>query len=95
LGEEERTAMQSLTIEARSLESAREFCAALSEFDAELAETGNGGYQVKVAFAAGNRAILRVLRALEDHVTERADGPAKLDLDGRGYTIHPATDPTD
>jgi hypothetical protein len=38
----------------------------------------------------GERDINHVLGAIDTHVTERADGPARLDLDGRRYLIQPA-----
>jgi hypothetical protein len=38
----------------------------------------------------GDRDINNALGAIDRHVTERADGPARLHLDGRHYLIAPA-----
>jgi hypothetical protein len=62
----------------------------LCGFEAEVVESEDGRYEVQVILA-GDRDINRVLGAIDTHVTERADGPARLDLDGRRYLIEPAT----
>jgi hypothetical protein len=62
----------------------------LEGFEAELVENEDGHYQVQVSLD-GDRDIGNVLGAIDTHVTERADGPARLDLDGRRYHIEPAT----
>jgi hypothetical protein len=62
----------------------------LRGFEAELVEHEDGRYDVQVSLN-GDRDINRVLGAIDTHVTERADGPARLDLDGRRYLIEPAT----
>ena len=85
--------MQSLTIEAVRLASAQGFRAALAQFDTELVETESGGYQVKVALTGSDRAIVMVLRTLEDYVTQRADSPAKLRYAGRSYMMEPRAAP--
>jgi hypothetical protein len=80
--------MQLLTIDAASRESANGFLMALAAFEPKLVEA-EGRYQVKVALSGSDRDILRVLRALEDHVTERGGGPAKVQFDEHSYTLHP------
>ena len=62
----------------------------LGGFEAEVVESEDGRYDVQVILA-GDREINRVLGAIDTHVSERADGPARLDLDGRRYLIAPAT----
>lgn len=62
----------------------------LGGFEAELVTDGDGRYDVQVSLH-DDRDINRVLGAIDTHVTERADGPARLDLDGRHYLIEPAT----
>jgi hypothetical protein len=62
----------------------------LRGFEAELVENEDGRYDVQVSLD-DDRDISRVLGAIDTHVTERADGPARLDLDGRHYLIDPAT----
>ena len=62
----------------------------LRGFEAELVESEDGRYDVLVSID-DERGINRVLGAIDTHVSERADGPARLDLDGRHYLIEPAT----
>ena len=62
----------------------------LRGFEAELVENEDGRYDVQVSLAT-DRDINRILGAIDTHVSERADGPARLDLDGRRYLIEPAT----
>jgi hypothetical protein len=62
----------------------------LRGFDAELVESEDGHYDVQVSLD-DDRDINRALGAIDTHVTDRADGPARLDLDGRHYLIEPST----
>jgi hypothetical protein len=80
--------MQTLRIEAASTASARAIIRALAEFQAELVEGADGRSEVVVTLR-GDQEIIRVLNALELYVTERSRGPAKIDLEGRKYTMHP------
>jgi hypothetical protein len=80
--------VQGLTIEGKSIESTRGFCDALSAFHAELIKDSDGRYRVAVQLTS-NGQIIDVLNALEQHVTERDTGLARLELDGRRYTLHP------
>jgi hypothetical protein len=84
--------METLTIRAASQESARGFCAALADFHAELVEGERGTSVVTVTFSGGNREVVSALRALEEYVSQRGDGPAVVGLAGETYTLHP-TDP--
>jgi hypothetical protein len=61
----------------------------LEGFEAGLVEGEAGRYEVQVSLD-GDRDINDVLGTIDAHVTERADGPARLDLDGRRYLIEPA-----
>lgn len=79
--------MRNLTIGAASLESAQGFFDALSDFGPSLVRTEDGDYEVWVTMDASNRRVLEALNALEKHVTERAAGPARLELDGRSYSL--------
>jgi hypothetical protein len=79
--------VQGLTIEAKSIESARGFYDALSAFHPEMLEDTDCRYRVAVQLISNDR-IIDVLNALEQHVTERDTGPARLELDGRNYTLH-------
>jgi hypothetical protein len=80
--------MQAITIDAASQESARSMLDALADFDGQLVETVEGHFQVVVALARSDR-IVEVLNALERYVTERGDGPSKLEYEGHSYTVHP------
>jgi hypothetical protein len=84
--------METLTIRAASLESAQDFCAALAGFQAELVETEQGT-EVTIKFSGRNREIVAVLRALEECVSRRSDGPAVVGVSGQTYTLHPADPP--
>jgi hypothetical protein len=80
--------LRAINIEAKSLESARALYAALSKFDPELVGNKDDGYRVSIDLGGGDSQIVAVLDALETHVTERAGGPARVELDGRHYTLH-------
>ena len=82
--------LQTLTIGPASLEKARAMLECLRGFEAELVENEDGRYDVQVSLD-DDRDINRVLGAIDTHVCDRADGPARLDLDGRRYSIEPAT----
>jgi hypothetical protein len=77
-----------LTINARSLGSAVGFFVALSRFHPEAAEHEDGTYSVAVALGS-DTDIVAVLHALAQHVTARGDGPARVELDGRRYSMPP------
>jgi hypothetical protein len=84
--------MESIVIHAVSLESAQGFCSALEAFHAELVGREDGSYEVQVSLR-GRREILAVLSALEAHVSQRGDGPARLKLGEQRYTLHPTDRP--
>jgi hypothetical protein len=81
--------MESLVVHAVSLESAQGFCAGLSEFRPKLVEDEYGRYKVEIPLDGNDRAIVAVLHALEEYVTNGGDAPARLGLDGRRATLHP------
>jgi len=81
--------MQTLTIKARTLESARGFLAGLASFDAELHEADDGSYLVEITLGGPACEIVSVLNALEELVTNRVREPAEVGLAGRTYTLHP------
>jgi hypothetical protein len=63
--------------------------AALSDFRCELIESADG-CEVVVTFGRGDAEITAVLNALERHISERAGGPARIELNGRPYVMRPA-----
>jgi hypothetical protein len=81
--------MLTITIEAATPESAVALSKALAEFRAELRES-DGRRFIDVELG-GDREIVEVLKAVEDYVTHRNDGPARIELDGRDYTLHPVS----
>ena len=85
--------VESLVIHAASLESAEGFCAGLSEFDPKLTEAEPGRYEVEIPLRGSDRAIVAVLNALEKYVTHRSNGPARIEVYGRRYTMHAADGP--
>ena len=86
--------MQTLKIEAASPASAHAMIDALAEFQAELVEDPDGRSEVVVTLGGGDQNIVKVLNALERYVTERANEPARIELEGRKYTMHPEPDPS-
>lgn len=84
--------MRTLTIEATSLESAHRLQTALTAFAATVGEGEDGSYRVTVALE-GSERILAVLRAIEEQVRSRDDGPALIDLDGKSYTLEGGCSP--
>jgi hypothetical protein len=51
-------------------------------------QSDDGRYLVEIALG-GNREIQELLSALAEYVTERGDGPARLELAGHRYTLPP------
>ncbi|HZQ66007.1 MAG TPA: hypothetical protein VFA66_12340 [Gaiellaceae bacterium] len=82
--------MRSLIVEAQNLESAQLLCAALSGFDPALSGDDASGYRVSVDLGSSDRKIVQVLDLLERHVTERDAGPARVEVQGHMYTMHPS-----
>lgn len=83
--------MNKITIEAATPESALALYQALAGFRAELRESDDGRRYVDIELTGGDRAIVEVLNAVEDYVTQRNDGPALVALDDRIYALHAAT----
>ncbi len=86
--------MRTLTIEAETLESARGLYDALQGFEVELIEGESGIYRVKLTLGRGDKDTLAALNAIERHVTARGDGPARIQMDGSTYTLHPSPEET-
>lgn len=83
--------MERLTIKAASPESGRAILAAMSAFHAELFESA-GGCEVVIRLGLdgkGDREIVAVLNTLEQYVTERGHGPARVELNGQAYVMYP------
>jgi hypothetical protein len=79
--------MRTLTIEAKSRDSADRFYAAVKEFDPELIETESGEFAVRIALDT-ERDVVAVLNALVDHMNERAEGSAVVALDDRRHMLN-------
>jgi hypothetical protein len=79
--------MRAITVEAKSLDSARRLYGALSAFYPELLGTEDEGYRVSVELRNRDRDIVRVLDAIERYVNEQESDPARIELDGRYYTM--------
>jgi hypothetical protein len=78
-----------IAVEAASRESALELHGALSKFGAELVVDERGEHRVNVPLGEGGAEVVAVLNAIEQYVTQRAGGPARVVLDGRPHTLHP------
>lgn len=80
--------MRTLTIGAVSLESACGFLNSLRQFQADLVETASGSYEVRILLH-GRSEIHEALHAIDDHVTNRADGPVRPDLERVARKVSP------
>jgi hypothetical protein len=81
--------MRAITIEAKSVGSARRLYNALIEFHPELAGSeDDGGYRVSVGLGSSESRIVDVLNAVEEYVVEGNTGPARVNVDGRRFTLH-------
>lgn len=83
--------MDKLTIKATTPESAQMLYQALAQFRTTIVECEDG-WRVEVELGRGDREIVQVLNTIERSITERRSGPAEIELSGRDYTMHPATD---
>jgi hypothetical protein len=75
-------AVQTLTIGATNLASACDYLDALRAFGPSLVLAEDGHYRVRINLDSSDRGIFEVLDSLEDHVSDRTSGPARLELDG-------------
>lgn len=80
--------MRAITIEAKSVGSARGLYNALIDFHPELAESENDHHCVTVELGTSETRLLDVLNAIEQYVTEANRGPVRIDVDGRRHTLH-------
>lgn len=85
--------MQTLTIKAKSEESARGFLRGLSGFSVELLEGESGSYLVEIDLRGPDCDIIAVLNALQAYVSSRAEGPALVDVSGHTYKLYPTDSP--
>ncbi|MGB2952658.1 MAG: hypothetical protein WBB74_04605 [Gaiellaceae bacterium] len=82
--------MEALVLHTSSRASAEGFCVALSELRPKLVENGDGRCHVEISLAGRNdQQIVKALNKIEAYVASRGDGPARLDLDGNRYILHP------
>ena len=80
--------LEKLIIKAATRDSAQNLYDALAQFRTVVVES-DGGWRVEVELGRGDREIVEVLNAIERAITERASGPAQIELSGREYTMHP------
>lgn len=80
--------METLTIHVAGPAAAQEMLTALSGFEAEVVEIGDGRVIV-INLGGSDSETVGVLNALQEHVTERAAGAARLDFHGHRYVMHP------
>lgn len=80
--------MRTLMIAAASRQSAIGLFAALEGFRAHLSNT-DGSYRLEVELGPDDCDLVEVLGAIARHVSEREDGPARLELGGRTYSVFP------
>jgi len=80
--------MRAITVEANSIGPARGLYNALIEFHPELAGTEDDSYRVSVELGSSETRLLDVLSAIEHYVTAANNGPAHVNVGGRGYVMH-------
>jgi hypothetical protein len=81
-------AMEAITIEAATQDSARGLCAALSPFRTDLIESEDGGQHVRVELGRGNRETARVLDAIDDYFSRGSKTPTvRITFGGRSYAL--------
>ncbi|HKP18487.1 MAG TPA: hypothetical protein VJT84_08405 [Gaiellaceae bacterium] len=79
--------MPELIIEAPTLDVAHGLYRALAEFYPELGGDARNGYRITLEMGS-ERALVGALDGIQEYVSTRDEGPARVDLDGRRYTFH-------
>ena len=83
-------AVQAITIEAATPDSAQELCTALSEFRTDLI-AGDGGRRVRVELGRSNREVVGVLNAIDHYFSRRSErAPVRITFGGRSYALVPS-----
>ena len=83
-------AVQTITVEAATPDSAQELCNALSGFRADVVE-GDGGQQVRVELGGGNREVAGVLNAIDEYFGRTSEtAPVRITFGGRRYALVPS-----
>ena len=80
--------MKTITIEARGRESALGFVTALEEFRPRLVETEAGDFHVAIDLTGTHIDVVALLTAIQQHVIDRDDGSAVVNLDQQMHTLH-------
>ena len=78
--------MRTLSIQARTAETAHHLHNALATFGAEVIEQDDT-FAVRVDLSDAGADIASLLNAIERYVADCEAGPALIDLDGRTYTM--------
>ena len=80
--------MKTLSIEARTAETAQGLCSALANFEPEVVEQDPETFVVSVDLSlSGGADIGSVLSAIQQYVASCHAGSALIDLDGRTYMM--------
>jgi hypothetical protein len=81
--------MRTLTIEARSRESAAVLYEALEQFSPRLVDLAYGDERclVEVGLGQTHRDAIAVLNAIESHLNERGEESARVEFDGRSHLL--------
>jgi hypothetical protein len=80
--------VKTLSIEARTAETAQALRSALAAFNAEMIEQGPETFVVRVDLSPNSDTdIGSVLSAIQQYVAEQQAGSALIDLDGRTYMM--------
>lgn len=80
--------METMSVEAASRESVLGLHQALAGYRADLREPDGGPPCIEIEMRGSDRELVEVLNAIEEYITQRSCGPARLMLNGRKYTLH-------
>ena len=84
-------AIETITIEAETPDSAHALHAELSRFRTDLIEAEDGGQQVRVEVGRSNREMVAVLNAIDDYFSRRSERPpVRIRFGGRSYRLFPS-----
>jgi hypothetical protein len=79
--------LRSLTVDAKSVQSAQALYEALSPFQPELLGDDQEGYRVNIPLSGSDCEIIDVLNVLQQHLSKRSAGLTRVQLDGHTYTM--------
>ena len=84
-------AIEAITVEPATRDSAQTLHAELSRFQTDLIETDDGGQQVRIEIGRSNRELIGVLNAIDEYFSRRSERPpVRILFGGRSYRLFPS-----